>query len=182
MNSDINVQLRLVHTHFVDYRIGSNSQALDDLTAHFNNDISDSSLSQVRVLRDEMGADIVAMIRTHDLIEREVCGVARFPNTETDVLVNISNVGISGGSNCITRLPMKLVIILCWTPSGGWPESRALDNSGALLIPGKFNTVMSSIGTGDDNRNFKLNVFSNLDNQCGGVFVAMLSSPIMPVQ
>lgn len=169
VNSDINVQLRLVHTHFVDYRTGSNFQALDDLTAALNNDISDSSLSQVRVLRDEMGADIVAMIRTHDLIEREVCGVARFPNTETDVLVNISNVGISGGSNCIDTFTHEIGHNFGAGHQAVDGQSRgALDNSGALLIPGKFNTVMSSIGTGDANRNFKLNVFSNLDNQCGG--------------
>ncbi len=169
VNSDINVQLRLVQTYFVDYRTGSNFQAIDDLTAALHNEPSDNSLEQVDELRDAMRADIVAMIRTHDLIEREVCGVARFPSTETDVLVNISNVGISGGSNCIDTFTHEIGHNFGAGHQAVDGQSQgALANSGALLIPGKFNTVMSSIGTGDNNRNFKLNVFSNLDNQCGG--------------
>jgi hypothetical protein len=172
VNSDVRVQLRLVRSEFVNYVKPSSITALTDLrNATQNNGVANSepSLNNVNRWRNEVGADMVAMIRTHDLNEREVCGIAMFPDDESDTLVNVSNVGISGGSNCINTFTHEVGHNFgAGHQAVNGQSVGALNNSGALLIREKFNTIMSSIGTGDENRNFKLTVFSNLDNNCGG--------------
>ncbi|SNY50962.1 Metallo-peptidase family M12B Reprolysin-like [Arsukibacterium tuosuense] len=172
-DSDINMQLRLVHRQFVDYSQPSNFTALDDLRTALNANSTlpgNNSLSNVAALREQYGADIVSMIRVHDINERRVCGVALFPQSDSDIVINISNVGISGGSNCINTFTHEI-----GHNFGAGHQFRdgvsvgSLPFSGALLVDGKFNTVMSSIGTGDINRNYKLNRFSNPHLNCAGV-------------
>ncbi len=172
INSDIAVQLRLVRIEFVNYTQPSSITALNDIEAVLDDDESTegaTSLFNIAAWRDEVGADIVSMIRTHDLNEREVCGIAMFPNNQTDVLANVSNVGISGGSNCANTFTHEIGHNFGAGHQAIDGRSQgALSNSGALVVRGKFNTVMSSIGTGDENRDFKFSVFSNLQHQCGG--------------
>ncbi|TDF34621.1 hypothetical protein EYS14_22960 [Alteromonadaceae bacterium M269] len=173
VDSGINSRLRLVHTEFIGTQNPSNFVALSDLDAALDQDPNTptpSSLQQIAALREQFGADIVAMIRTHDLNERGVCGIARFPNAQSDVLINISNVGISGGSNCLDTFTHEI------GHNFGAGHQRVNDQpqgvepaAGALLVTDKFNTVMSSIGTGDINRDFGLPVFSNPNLICGGI-------------
>ena len=171
VDSGIRMQLRLVGTQFVDYTEPSNFTALDELEAELRSGIQGTSLALngVSELREQLGADIVAMIRTHNLNERDVCGVAFFPNTQSDVLINISNVGISGGSNCMDTFTHEI------GHNFGAGHQRVNGNSvgllnfsGALIVNGRYNTIMSSIGTGDINRDLGLAIFSNLENNCGG--------------
>jgi len=171
VDSDIDVQLRLVHRQFVNYSQPSNFTALDDLRfALDGSSPTDSSLGSVAALREQYGADIVAMIRTHDLNERRVCGVAYFPQNVPDIVINISNVGISGGSNCIDTFTHEVGHNFgAGHQFQNGQSVGALPSAGALLMPGKFNTIMSSIGTGDVNRNFKLNRFSNPYLNCAAV-------------
>jgi hypothetical protein len=173
VDSFINVRLRLVHTEFVDFQDPSNFTALSQLSDVLDNNPNTpavDSLQQVADLREQFGADLVAMIRTHNLNERDVCGVARFPDPNSDVLINISNVGISGGSNCLDTFTHEI------GHNFGAQHQRINDQpqgptafAGALVVNDKFNTVMSSIGTGDINRDFGLPVFSNPDLVCGGI-------------
>ncbi|WP_198556653.1 M12 family metallo-peptidase [Paraglaciecola sp. MB-3u-78] len=172
-DSRINMRLRLVHTQFIDYPNPSSIVALNELRNAVDDDpntITDPSLGSIATLRNSFGADIVSMIRTHDLNEREVCGIAMFPNSDVDYLVNVSNVGISGGSNCLDTFTHEI------GHNFGAGHQRVNGSSqgaepaaGALIVPGKFNTMMSSIGTGDINRDFGLAVFSNPDVTCAGV-------------
>ena len=157
VDSDIDVQLRLVHRQFVNYSQPSNFDALEDLRFALDGNAAtqtDSSLSNVAALREQYGADIVSMIRVHNLNERGVCGVAYFPQAVADIVINISNVGISGGSNCIDTFTHEI-----GHNFGAGHQFRdgksvgAQPAAGAYIVPGKFNTVMSSIGTGDVNRN-----------------------------
>lgn len=172
VNSDAVIQLRLVGTEFVDYTEPSSLVALGDIAAALDGDPSsrpDPSLDNLQGSRDTLGADLVAMIRTHDLNEREVCGVARFPTTSNDLLINVSNVGISGGSNCVNTFTHEVGHNF----GAGHQQFNggsvgSLSFSGALIVAQQYNTIMSSIGTGDENRNFKLPLFSNITNQCGG--------------
>lgn len=172
VDSDIQMQLRLVGSEFVNYNQPSDFSALNDIDAALDNNNSttpDSSLANLATLRNDLGADIVAMIRTHDLNEREVCGVAFFPRTDSDVLINISNVGISGGSNCLNTFTHEIGHNFGAGHQQNAGNSVGLLNfSGALIARGQYNTIMSSIGTGDVNRDFKLPLFSNLNNNCGG--------------
>lgn len=172
VNSGIKVQLRLVGIEFVNYTKPSSLVALDDIQQALDNQPTsaiESSLANLSIWREQTGADIVAMIRTHDLNEREVCGVAMFPSSETDILANVSNVGISGGSNCINTFTHEIGHNFGAGHQAFNGESQgALANSGALIVSEKFNTIMSSIGTGDENRNYKLSLFSNLTFNCGG--------------
>lgn len=171
VDSDVNVQLRLVRSELVNYTKPSSSVALNDIVAALDNDpgtITDSSLTSIASWRNQSGADIVAMIRTHDLNEREVCGRALFPDTVPGVLANVSNVGISGGSNCINTFTHE--IGHNFGAGHQWRDGQSVGQfgfSGALLLPGKYSTVMSSIGTGDENRNYKLPYFSNVTLACG---------------
>jgi hypothetical protein len=169
-DSKINMRLRLVHSQFVDYPNPSNIVALNELRAAVDGDSStqtDPSLANIAQLRENFGVDLIAMIRTHDLNEREVCGIAMFPNPNEDFLVNISNVGISGGSNCMDTFTHEVGHNFGaghqrfnGNPQGSQPAA------GALIVQNKFNTIMSSIGTGDINRDFGLPVFSNPDIIC----------------
>jgi hypothetical protein len=173
VDSNISMQLRLVHMQFVDYTQPSDFSALDDLQAALEGTGSigiDPALIEVASLRDQFGADVVSMIRTHDLNEREVCGVARFPSNSSDILINISNVGISGGSNCINTFTHEIGHNFgAGHQAVNGQSVGVLSFSGAMIQQGKLNTLMSSIGTGDINRNFKLNQFSNPDIVCGGL-------------
>jgi hypothetical protein len=172
-DSRIKMRLRLVHTQFIDYPNPSSIVALNELRNAIDDDpntITDPSLGSIATLRNTFGADIVSMIRTHDLNEREVCGIAMFPNHDVDYLVNVSNVGISGGSNCLDTFTHEM------GHNFGAGHQRVNGSSqgaepaaGALIVPGKFNTLMSSIGTGDINRDFGLPIFSNPDVTCAGV-------------
>ena len=172
-DSRINMRLRLVHSQFVDYTNPSSIVALNQLRDALDDDpntTTDPSLASVTNLRDTFGADVVSMIRTHDLNEREVCGIAMFPNPDVGYLVNVSNVGISGGSNCIDTFTHEI------GHNFGAGHQRVNGSSqgaepaaGALIVPGKFNTMMSSIGTGDINRDFGLAIFSNPEVTCASI-------------
>ena len=171
-DSDIAVQLRLVHSAEVNYRQPSNFSALQDLSARLQGRIvigDENSLANVRLWREQYGADLVAMIRTHNLNEREVCGVAYFPQTVDDIVINISNVGSSGGSNCIDTFTHEIGHNFgAGHQFINGQSVGAKPYAGALIVREKFNTIMSSIGSGDENRGFKLNRFSNPDQQCAG--------------
>ena len=171
VNSNINVQLRLVGTEFVAYTQPSSLVALDELLAALREEnVVTSSLQSIADVRDAVGADMVAMIRTHDLNEREVCGVAIFPNSQDDFVANISNVGISGGSNCAFTFTHEVGHnFAAEHQKFGEQITSPSTAAGALIVPGQFNTIMSSIGTGDVNRNYKLEVFSNPSATCGGL-------------
>ena len=172
-DSHINMRLRLVHSQFIDYPNPSSIVALNQLQSALDDDPNtdtDPSLEGLATLRDMFAADVVSMIRTHDLNEREVCGIAMFPNPDVDYLVNVSNVGISGGSNCIDTFTHEI------GHNFGAGHQRVNDNpqgaeaaAGALIVQGKFNTMMSSIGTGDINRDFGLSIFSNPNVTCAAV-------------
>jgi hypothetical protein len=172
-DSGINMRLRLVHSQFVDYPNPSSIVALNQLSAALNNSSSSTiepSLADVASLRNAFGADIVSMIRTHDLNEREVCGIAMFPNSDADYLANVSNVGISGGSNCLDTFTHEIGHNFGAGHQRENGRSQGVEPAaGALIVPGKFNTMMSSIGTGDINRDFGLAIFSNPDVICAGV-------------
>jgi hypothetical protein len=173
VDSAIDVQLRLVHRQFVDYNQPSNFTALADLRSALESGIRfglDNGLNNVAALREQYGADIVSMIRLHELNERGVCGVAYFPQSVPDVVINISNVGISGGSNCLNTFTHEIGHNFGAGHQYSNGESvGATAAAGALIVTGKFNTVMSSIGTGDVNRNYKLNRFSNPRLNCAAV-------------
>lgn len=171
-NSDINMQLRLVRSELVNYTRPSSRDALNDIVAALDNDpntSTDNSLTSINNWRNQSGADIVAMIRTHDLNEREVCGIALFPDTVEGVVANVSNVGISGGSNCMNTFTHEIGHNFGAGHQRFNGQSVGLQNfSGALIVPDRYNTIMSSFGTGNEDRNYKLSVFSNLTYQCGG--------------
>tara|TARA_R110000751_G_scaffold15290_5_gene49509 strand:+ start:86908 stop:89742 length:2835 start_codon:yes stop_codon:yes gene_type:complete len=173
LDSQIDMRLRLVHSQFVDYLMPSSRVALNQLRDALDGDpntLTDPSLESVASLRDTYGADIVSMIRTHDLNEREVCGIAMFPNPELDYLVNVSNVGISGGSNCFDTFTHEIGHNFGAGHQHVNGNSQGLEAAaGAFIVPGKFNTMMSSIGTGDTNRDFGLAIFSNPDVTCAAV-------------
>lgn len=172
-DSRINMRIRLVHTEFIDYPNPSSIVALNQLRNALDGNPStqtDPSLARVAELRNTFGADVVSMIRTHDLNEREVCGIAMFPNPEVDFLANVSNVGISGGSNCMDTFTHELGHNFgAGHQSIDGRSQGAQPAAGALIVQNKFNTLMSSIGTGDINRDFGLPVFSNPDIICASV-------------
>lgn len=189
VDSAINVQLRLVHRQYVAYTEPSNLDALYELRVALGmQDIwqpsPPESLREIASLREQYGADLVAMIRTHELNERETCGIALLPNVNSDILVNISNVGISGGSNCADTFTHEIGHNFgAGHQFSGGRSDGATATAGAFVVPGKFNTVMSSFGTGNSERDLTLSRFSNpatncAQQQCGDELTADNASAI----
>lgn len=173
VDSGVSMQLRIVHRQEVNYQKPSSIDALDDLGLALNKSHTgpiDSSLSQVSALRDQHGADLVSMIRIHELNERGLCGIAYFPDSDGDIVINVSNVGNSGGSICGKTFTHEIGHNFgAGHQFVGGNSVGARPTGGAWIVNGKFNTVMSSIGTGDVNRNYALHRFSNPDLTCAGV-------------
>ncbi len=124
----------------------------------------------------DTGADLVIFLRTHNIETRGNCGIAYFPVQNNDGSfdasygVNIMADGMSSWSICTDQLMVHEIGHNLsaghhnWDPTGfGYPA----DARGFAKI-GQFGTVMGSFGTGQPDRFFELDVFSNPAVQCGG--------------
>ena len=96
-NSDIGIRLRLVHKHQVRYFPTSDmSLDLDFLTGP-----DDGFMDEVHTLRDDYGADLVALIVNRDI--ESVCGIAWLPDFARFPDTDFGEMGFSViGQNCET--------------------------------------------------------------------------------
>lgn len=113
-NSDVNQQIRLVHTVEVDYPDNtSNSSALDDITGldadGYPVPIPDS-LQGIAALRTQYGADLVSLIRGYDNATQGGCGIGWLIGGNEQTIVpgqdnvygyNLVSDGSNGGYYCL---------------------------------------------------------------------------------
>ncbi len=176
VDSLIPIVVRLVHHRPVDYtRHRHNSAALQDLARAMAGQ-GVPGLSGVRADRQTYGADIVALTWPHDIETRGSCGIAYFPqfddqgNADPVFGVHIDNDGASNWSICSDAVFTHELghNLGAEHQRGAASTDNPADYNYGFVRPGRFHTVMGSFGTGDPNRYYRLDVFSNPDILCAG--------------
>ncbi len=176
IDSRIDAQVRMVHHLRSDYQRHQNNElALPDLRAAVAGQ-SIPGLSGLASTRSRHGADIVAMIRTHDIDTRGNCGIAYFPQINSngqgaaEFGVHITNDGMSNWSVCsdavFTHELGHNLGAHHQRDTVSSPAPQASNFAWARL--GRWHTVMGSFATGHDDRYRRLDLFSNPAVQCGG--------------
>jgi len=128
-----------------------------------------AGLANLNDFREETGADLVIMVRPHDIELRGSCGIAYFPDGNPALGVNVVSDGMSSWSLCsddvlIHEIGHNLGAGHQIGFGGGFFDARG----SAFVRSGQFNTTMGSFGTGRPDRFRGLFMFSNPDADCGG--------------
>jgi hypothetical protein len=170
-NSNVAAAVRVVGVERFDYREdNSNLEAIDDVRKAVQpggNPVV--GLLNLRNMRTQRGADIVTLIRPHDVEVRDSCGVGYLFRESANFGINVISDGISGWSVCrdegfAHELGHNLGLDHQDGANGGQAGSAT-----AFVAPGKFHTLMGSFASGDPQRARALLRFSNPDQRCGGI-------------
>lgn len=175
-NSAIDLAVRQVGSEQVGYNFNdANVYALNALKQSFQLGIGSQGFENVPQLREQSGADLVIFFRTHNIETRGNCGVAYYPFSSDGVSldpaygVNIISDGVSSWSICGDQVVAhEIGHNLGAAHHNALEEDRVFPDGIGFAKIGQFGTVMGSFGTGDPNRFFELNYFSNPNVQCGG--------------
>lgn len=175
VNSNVDTSVRLVGFEKTTYNsINSNLEARNDMQLALSGS-SISGLTNLKQRREQLGADLVVLIRPHDIESRGGCGIAFFPVTDNNgdsfdssFGIHIISDGMSSWSICTDQVMIHEI---------GHNLGAAHHNQDFTYLPGgngyaklgKFSTIMGSFGTGKPERFFEINTFSNPAIQCAGV-------------
>lgn len=167
-NSGLDAGVRLVGAEPVGYRNDNSNLA-------FRNDITQAlrgasvpGLEGLRILRDDLAADLVIGLRPHDIDVRGSCGIAFFPDDDASLGVNVVSDGVSSWSFCLDDvLTHEIGHNLGATHQLGAGGGVVDPLGSAFVRPGRFTTVMGSFGTGRPDRFRGLAMFSNPSLPCG---------------
>lgn len=169
-NSVTGTAIRLVASEQVNYSDSNgNVQARDDMAIALSGGPAAPGLGTLNLRRNNTGADLVIMIRPHDIEIRGNCGVAFFPTGDPSLGVNLVSDGMSSWSLCsddvlIHEIGHNLGAGHQLGAGGAFVDPRG----SAFINPGQYTTVMGSFGTGRPDRFRGLPMFSNPDVDCGG--------------
>lgn len=168
-NSGLSIGVRVVGSEFFNYRNdNTNAELLNDM-ANTLSGITAQGLEGLRTRRDALGADLVIMLRPHDIETRGSCGIAFFPQRGPDFGVNVVSDGMSSWSICSDQVFIHEIGHNLGAGHQNGSGGGAFDPRGAAVAAlGQFNTVMGSFGTGRPDRFRELPMFSNPELQCGG--------------
>lgn len=174
-NSNVDLSVRLVGFEKTNYNSSnSNFEARNDIQLALTGAFV-SGLTNLRQRRQQLGADMVVLIRPHDIESRGSCGIAFFPESnnngnsfDASYGVHVMSDGMSSWSICTDQLMIHEL---------GHNLGAAHHNQDFTYLPGgngyaktgKFSTIMGSFGTGRPERFFEVDTFSNPTIQCAGV-------------
>ena len=174
-NTQVELRVRLVGVEQVDYNFNNSNFDTRNAIAETLAGRTVPGFEGLLQMRQDTGADLVIMIRPHDIETRGSCGIAYFPvvddnnNYDASFGVNMVSDGMSSWSICtdqvfIHEIGHNMGAGHQYGRGGGFfrPEGAA------IAVVGRFNTVMGSFGSGFPDRFFEIQSFSNTAIQCGG--------------
>ncbi len=176
-NSALDMAIRLVGIEQVPYDIdNTNQEARDHMQLSLDNTPGTiQGFETLKTLRENTGADLVIFLRIHDIETRGNCGIAFFPTTggqstfDSSYGVNVMADGMSSWSICTDQL---MVHEIGHNLGAGHHnvavENRFIPDAAGFAKLGQYGTAMGSFGTGQPDRFFEMNYFSNPNVQCGG--------------
>lgn len=168
-NSRVDLAVRLVGAEQVAYNDSNdNSEALTDLRDSMTPGASIIGLEGISQLRSARGADLVTLIRPHDIEVRGSCGIAFLFNNMSQRGVNVVSDGNSGWSACSTATYLHEVGHNLGAEHQNGANSSEAGFGTAYIALDRFHTLMGSFGSGDPNRFLRLLTFSNPQIRCGG--------------
>lgn len=176
-NTGVDVGFRLVGLEFFDYRNdNTNFEARNDMAATLSGDTR-AGLAGLASRRSATGADLVIMLRPHDIEKRGSCGIAFFPDGSPELGVNVVSDGMSSWSVCLDDVLTHEIGHNLGAGHQAGAGGGAFDPRGAAFVrPGQFSTLMASFGTGRPDRFLGLALFSNPAVECGGMNCGVGSS------
>ncbi len=170
-NSVTSVATRLVGTELVDYsNDNGNVEARDDIAnALAGTGTPAAGLGTLNFKRNQTGADLVIMVRPHDIELRGNCGVAFFPTGDPSIGVNLVSDAMDSWSVCADDVLVHEIGHNLGAGHQVGAGGAFFDPRGSAFInSGQYTTVMGSFGTGRADRFRGLHMFSNPDVPCGG--------------
>lgn len=170
-NSDVALVVRLVGLEAVTYTdAGDNGVAL---TAMRNSlagvGVPAAGFEQLRQRRDATGADLVTLVRPHDIETRGSCGIARLFGPGANDGVNVLSDGVDSWSICSDETYAHEVGHNLGAEHQNGANSPNAGFGTAHVVLGQYHTVMGSFGTGKLDRALRLQRFSNPAQLCGGL-------------
>ena len=168
-NSNVALVLRLVGLDATTYTdVGSNATALSGMANALAGGAPLAGFESLRTRRNSTGADLVTLVRPHDIETRDSCGIARLFGSGADQGVNVLSDGFDSWSLCSDETYAHEVgHNLGAEHQNGANSPRATFGTAHIML-GQYHTVMGSFGTGDPNRGLRLSRFSSPLQLCGG--------------
>ncbi len=175
-NSDIDLAIRQVGLEQVGYDLNNaNLTARNLIQRTLQTGAGIQGFEELPQIKNQTGADLVIFLRTHDIETRGNCGIAFFPvsddqnNFDPSYGVNIMADGMSSWSVCTDQLMVhEIGHNLGAGHHNATVNQRFIPDAAGFARLGQFGTVMGSFGTGNPDRFFELNYFSNPSVRCGG--------------
>jgi hypothetical protein len=169
-NSGVSMAVRLVGADLSTYpdSIGPNSDLLNSMRLAASGQVTHPSLLGLRARRAELGADLVSFLRPHDIETRGNCGIAYLFGGGSNNGVNVVSDGFSSWSLCADEVLIHEIGHNLGAEHQNGANSPNAGFGTAHVLPGRFNTVMGSVGSGNPDRYRRLLRFSNPQQRCGG--------------
>ncbi len=169
-DSKVSLGIRLVGADLSDYpdSEGPNSTLLSLMRAALEGRSTAPSLADLNSRRNQLGADLISFLRPHDVETRGNCGIANLFDGGSSRGVNVVADGFSSWSLCGDEVLIHEIGHNLGAEHQNGANSASAGFGTALVLPGRFNTVMGSVGSGNPDRQRRLLRFSNPQQRCGG--------------
>ncbi|MDW8479984.1 MAG: diguanylate cyclase [Xanthomonadales bacterium] len=169
--SAVPVVLRLVDARASGYpdSLGPNADALDALRQGLANPAGHPNVGNLRAYAQQTGADLITLLRPHDIETRGNCGIAYLFANDATRGVNVVSDGFSSWSLCADEVYAHEIGHNFGAEHQLGQTSANPGYGTAFAREGQFHTVMGSFGSGHPDRNRRLLRFSNPEQRCGGL-------------
>ena len=167
-DSGVSLALRLVAADATSYQEpgGDNGTALEQLALTLDGEMD--AFAGLAARRAALGADLVTLVRPHDIELRGSCGIAYFPDANPALGVNVLSDSFDGWSLCSDDVYAHEVGHNLGAQHQDGANAPGAGYATPWIVPGRLHTVMGSFGTGHPDRYLGLSRFSNPALRCGG--------------